>query len=131
VQSHGEYFGALPIVIRVALMARHVSIIQRMKRHADVCRIFVVCSIVAAVTGAAAFFARMDGVPFALLTYGMRLGMARAARRFRVLTLRDGSLWLKQHDQPDCQHAERRNQPDRGHFVRRHVNLLAGDSRLL
>jgi hypothetical protein len=72
-QRDGKYLGALAIVIGVALMARHVSIVQRMKRHASVCSIFVIRLIVAAMTGATALFARVDSVPLALLPYRMRL----------------------------------------------------------
>ncbi len=91
--------GTLLIVVGVALMAGHVRILQRVKRHADVCSIFVIRSIVAAMTGAAALFARVNGVPFPLLPYRMRRRMARTARRLRVFALRDGGLRRKQNHQ--------------------------------
>jgi sulfite exporter TauE/SafE len=102
-QRHGKHLSTLPIVIRVTLMTRYVSIVQRMKCHADVRGIFVVRAIVAAVTGSAAFFARVNSVPFSFVRYRMCRRMARAARRLGIIALCHGSLWRKQHDQPDCQ----------------------------
>ena len=109
-QRHGKHVGPLPIIVRVALVATRVRILQRVKRHTRVRGIFVIRSIIAAMTGAAALFARVDGVPFPLLPYRMRRRMARAARRFRVFTLRDGGLRRKQDQHPNCQCDERPDQ---------------------
>jgi hypothetical protein len=131
VQRYSKYPGALLIIVGVALMAGQVRILQRVKRHADMCRIFVICSIIAAMTGAAALFARVDGVPFPLLPYRMRRRMARTARRLRVFALRDGGLRHQQNQPANRQYDEGPDQHSSRDFLGRHVSLLAGDPRLL
>jgi hypothetical protein len=130
-QRHGKYVGPLSIIVRVALVATQIRILQGVERHTHVRDIFVLCLIVAAVAGAAALFARMDGVPFPLLPYRMRRRMARAARRFRVFTLRDGGLRRRQNQQANRQGNEGPDQHSSRNFLRRHVSLLSGDPCLL
>jgi hypothetical protein len=71
-QRHGKHVGPLSIIVRVALVATRVRILQGVQRHADVRGIFVIRSIIAAMAGTAALFARVDGVPLALLLYRVR-----------------------------------------------------------
>jgi hypothetical protein len=129
-QCYGKYLGPLLIVIRVTLVTSQVCILQRMQRHARVRSIFVTRSIITAMTGAAAFFARMDGVPLALLPYRMRRHMTGAARRAWIVALRSGSLWGKQHSQSNGQRHEGRDQQYLRCSWRRHVSLLLSGTRL-
>jgi hypothetical protein len=91
-QRHGKHVGPLSIIVRVALVATRVRILQGVKRHTRVRGIFVIRLIIAAMTGTAALFARVDGVPLALLPYRVRRRMARAARWLRVFALCNGGL---------------------------------------
>ncbi len=72
VQRHSKYLCTLLIIVRVALVASQVRVLQGVERHTHVRRFLILCLIVATMTGAAALFARVDAVPFALVCYRMR-----------------------------------------------------------
>jgi hypothetical protein len=131
VQRYSKYLGALLIIVGVALVASQVRILQGVERHTHVRGIFVIRSIIAAMAGAAALFARVDGVPFPLLPYRMRRRMACAAGRLRVFALRDGGLRRKQNQRAKRQCDQGPDQHSSRDFLDKHVSLLAGDPRLL
>jgi hypothetical protein len=81
-QDNGKFFGALLVIIRVALMTTQVSIAQRIGHHSHVRLSFVHRPIIPAMTVPAEIIAGVDDMPLALIRDRIDLGVAGKTRRW-------------------------------------------------
>ncbi len=101
-QRDGNPGGARLIIGRMAVLTTQLRVVQWIRRHPGVGSGLVDGVIVAAMTGAAVYLQRVDGVPFPVFHYRIFPSMTGTARWLRLIILGIGRWRRDQHDQSKC-----------------------------